>query len=468
MRQGRLYVKILFSFLAVLFTTLIVVFALFVALPGDHFSTRFEKFTRTKALAIKKAVEDKIRLEPAADLSQNNPLNDFLHDLGRIAGAKVWLQKQDGTVPLKSFSGDIPKRVSRLLRKQAVTYSDITIYLGRNQDFYAFMPINFPGGQNGYVHVFFDRKEGPPPPIRGFAIGLLVIGLMAALLTIPVSRIITARLKKLRQSALTISEGNLSHRVNIKGTDEIGELARAFNRMAEKLETMILNARELTANVSHELRTPLTRIRIAQEILREKLEKGDVAQYEKHLDGINEDIQELDRLIGRILELSRLDRQESPLTFAPLDIVDLMEELLRRFQPMIQVKDLSVVSGLTAPPSFSGDKDALTTALLNILDNAAKFAPHKGQIRIQMVPTPGFLKISVTNTYEKLSEEELSAIFDPFHRAKHTKAAGSGLGLAIAKKIIERHGGGIGAYNTENGLEISISLPWAGPERPPA
>ncbi len=92
---------------------------------------------------------------------------------------------------------------------------------------------------------------------------------MAALLIIPVSRIITSRLEQLRQSAQTLAEGNLAHRAAVRGRDEIGELARAFNRMADKLETMIINGKELTANISHELRTPLTRIRIAEEMLRE-------------------------------------------------------------------------------------------------------------------------------------------------------------------------------------------------------
>ncbi len=105
--------------------------------------------------------------------------------------------------------------------------------------------------------------------------------------------------------------------------------------MADKLEAMIVNARELTANVSHELRTPLTRIRISEEILREKLKPGDVALYERHLDEIREDIQELDQLIGRILEWSKLDMQASPLVFAPFDLAELMRELLRRLQPVI-------------------------------------------------------------------------------------------------------------------------------------
>jgi signal transduction histidine kinase len=98
-------------------------------------------------------------------------------------------------------------------------------------------------------------------------------------------------------------------------------------------------------------------------------------------------------------------------------------------------------------------------ALVNVLDNAAKFAPEKGDISVQMAWKPDTLEIRVMNTAEELTQEDLSHIFDPFHRLKRSNAAGSGLGLTIAKKAIERHNGTIEALNKEKGLEIRITLP---------
>ena len=276
MRPGKLYIKILLSFLAVLFTTLLVVFVLFLSLPSNHFTTRLEEFTQKKALIIKGVVEEKIRSAPTGDISQNGPLKEFVLNFGKIMEAKVWIQKPDGTIPLKSFEGEIPASVAGFKKKRVIHPGDITLYHQRDGDFYAVIPIAFPGGGMGTIQVLFDRQAGPPHPGRGFALGLVIIGLFAALLILPVSRIITNRLKKLRQSALTIAEGNLSHRAHIRGKDEIGDLAQAFNRMADKLETMIRSGKELTANVSHELRTPLTRIRIAEEMVREKLGKNEL------------------------------------------------------------------------------------------------------------------------------------------------------------------------------------------------
>jgi signal transduction histidine kinase len=459
MRPGKLYIKILLSFLAVLFTTLIVVFALFLYLPSKHFMPSLEEFAKKKALIIKGVVEEKIQSAPTTELSKNGPLKDFVNHFGEIMGAKVWIQQPDGTIPVQSFIGGIPESVMGLKKKRVIHHGNMTLYHQRGGDFYAIIPITFPGGGVGTIQVLFDRQEGPPRPLRGFALGLIIIGLFAVLLILPVSRILTNRLNKLRQSALTIAEGNLSHRADMGSKDEIGELGQAFNRMADKLETMIRNGKELTANVSHELRTPLTRIRIAEEMVREKLIKINVESCERHLDEIREDIQELDTLIGRILELSKQDIHDSPLILAPFDLSELMRTLLLRFQSVIEHKNLLVETALPVHLSFSGDKEALTTAFLNILDNAVKFTGEHGHISIQMHPASRFLQISILNTFEELPQEELFRIFDPFHREKRSLAAGSGLGLTIARKIIERHGGIIGAYNAEKGLEIKISLP---------
>ena len=458
MKPGNLYLKIFLSFLAILFITEISIFALFILIPGKDFRGRLEQYTKGKVLIVKKVVEDKIRSAPTTVLSKNEPLREFISDFGEILGGKVWLQNSNGTVSVKSFQGEIPGIVEQLKKRRPRDYGSFELYHRRHSHFYAVIPIAFPKGEKGSIHILFDG-QGSLRPEGGFALGLAIIGLIVALLTIPVSRFITERVKRLKQSALRIAEGDLSHRVAVKGKDEIGELAQAFNHMTDKLERMITSTKELTANVSHELRTPLTRIRIAEELLREKLGKGNVKEYERHLDEISEDIGELDRLTGRILELSRLDIHESPLKFKRFNPSDLINDLLERLKPVMDRKDLRVKKDLSGDSSWMGDREALRTALLNILDNAAKFTPQKGDIIVKTCSKQGFLEISVTNSFEKLAEEDLTSIFDPFHRAGRSKAAGSGLGLTITKKIVERQGGKTEAFNSAEGFEIRIRLP---------
>jgi signal transduction histidine kinase len=463
MKPGKLYIKIFLSFLAVLLITEIIIFALFLLFPGRYFRDRIEHYNKAKVLIVKEVVEDMIRSAPTTDLSRNKHLRDFILDFGQILEAKVWLQNIDGTLPVKSFRGGIPEFVAELKKRRSRDYGSFKLYNRRHFDFYAVIPIAFPEGEKGSIHILFDR-QGPPRPEGYFALGLAIIGLIIALLIIPVSRYITKRVKQLRQSALRIAGGDLSHRVTIKGKDEIGELAGSFNRMTDKLERMIISGKELTANVSHELRTPLTRIRIAEELLREKIEQGNFKEYLRHLDDIREDVGELDSLIGRILTLSKLDIHESPLKFETLNPSDLINDLLERLKPVIERKDLHVKTDLSFHPPFMGDREALRTAFLNILDNAAKFTPEKGDVVVKMDCEQGFLNIRVTNSFEGLAEEDLSRIFDPFHRTERSNAAGSGLGLAITKKIIERHGGNIKAVNSPEGLEIRMRLPTEPPE----
>jgi two-component system sensor histidine kinase CpxA len=178
-----------------------------------------------------------------------------------------------------------------------------------------------------------------------------------------------------------------------------------------------------------------------------------------HLDGIREDIDELDGLIGRMLDLSRMDMHQSPFRPEPLDPSALIGELLEKLRPVIERKDLHVTTELSHNLPFLADKEALRLALVNVLDNATKFVPEKGDISVQMAWKPDTLEIRVMNTSEELSQEDLSRIFDPFHRLKRSSAPGSGLGLTIAKKAVKRHNGTIEALNGKKGLEIRISLP---------
>jgi two-component system sensor histidine kinase CpxA len=458
MKFRSMYTKILLSFFVVLLITEILVFFLFIMIPARHFTALFEQFAKTKVLVVKEMVEDKVRSAPVADWSENVPLRDFISDFGKLLGAPVWVTREDGTVALKSFSGEIPDIPETIRKDRPRKHRVPTLHPLRDLDFYTTVPIELSGTKVGAIHILFKKPVSSPP--KGFfALGLLIIGIIVALSVIPVSRFITRRIKKLRQSAILIAEGDLSHRVAIKGKDEISDLAQTFNDMTEKLEGIIVSGKELTANISHELRTPLTRIRMAEELLRGKVEQGNTKYLAGHLDGIREDIDELDGLIGRMLDLSRLDMGQSPFRPEPLDPSDLIGELLEKLRPVIERKDLHVTTELSHGPPFLADKEALRLALVNVLDNAAKFAPEKGDISVQMVWKPDALEILVMNTSEELSQEDLSRIFDPFHRLKRSNAAGSGLGLTIAKKAIERHNGTIEALNKEKGLEISITLP---------
>ena len=462
MKLSKLYIKIFLSFLLVLIVTFVLIFAIFVIAAGRDFRSRMGHYVKAHVLITKELVEDKIKSNPGVPVSQNEDLRRVIGRLGQAYHSKVWLTGADGNPLMKSFSGDIPKPLSDFRWKRIKESKNFELYrrMKKGWQWYAIISMRIQEGQTGRLHLFFERREKEHP--EGFGLGLIIIGIVVALLVLPISRYITKRVKALSESASQIAEGDLSHRATVKGKDEIGELGRTFNRMAAKLERMIEGGKELTANVSHELRTPLARIRVAEELLRQKLENFENKDWERHADDIREDIEELDFLIGQILDLSKMDLHDSPLNLEIIDPSALINELLGRLENTIEHKGLNLTRELSFEPPFIADKGALRTAISNILDNAVKFSPEKGDLSVKMRSENGWLNISVTNSSDPMSEEDLEKIFEPFYRTKEALKKGSGLGLAITKKIVERHGGNIKAVNTEQGLQIQIKLPSSG------
>ena len=466
MKLGKLYIKIFLSFVLVLILTEVLIFGLFMVAVNRGFHSQMMRAIDAHVLIAKDLVEDQIQKNPEMRIADNEPLRNILERLGEAYGSKVWLAGADGKPILKSFSGDIPDNLRTFERKQFSIQKNFKLYRGprRGWEFYAVIPMMIDNGERGGLHVLFEKRTLDENHEGAFALGLLVICLFIALLVIPVSRFITKRINQLGQSALQIAGGDLSHRARVKGTDEIGELGRAFNLMADKLERMIKGGRELTANISHELRTPLARIRIAEQLLKEKLDRNDCDDWARHLEDIREDIEELDRLIGRILDLSKLDIHETPLRIEILDLSKILNEQLERFLPTISQKGLRLYKELFQDHPVEGDRETLMTAFSNILGNAVKYTPEGGKLYVKMEATDKDVILGVTNTFDAMSEEELARIFEPFYQARKTHGAGSGLGLAITKKIIEKHGGKIEACNAPEGLKFEIRLPTVAPK----
>jgi two-component system, OmpR family, sensor histidine kinase CpxA len=460
MRPGNLYVKIFLSFVMVLIVTETLIYLLFTHAERNLIRYRMEHNTVVKVGLLRDLIDEKARWTKGPNTLGNNEIKELISKMGRIYDADVWISDSGGKALLKSFDGDIPTDASVLNSDEANLFGTIKIYhnINKTHKVYASSPLKSDSLKGISLNIIYHEGFQPQQKTT-FALGLAIIGIVVALSVIPISRVITERIKELRESALSIADGDLSRRVNVKARDEIGELGLAFNQMADRLERMISGCRELTANVSHELRTPLTRIRIAEELLSEQLEKKQLKGFERHVDSIKEDVYELNELIERILELSKLDMHESSTRHEEIDVSDILSELLERFEPVRVHKKLRMKTQLSSDLFVTGDRQAFNTAFLNILDNSIKFSPEHGEINVLMTSDQDSLKVSVMNTFEKLSDEDLEKIFEPFYRSSTSNASGSGLGLSIASRIIRKHGGDIAAFNSPGGLEIRVRLP---------
>ena len=464
MRPRSLYLKILLSFVGILLLTEALILVLFIFGAGRHFKEKVESYTGAKVLMARDYIQDTIRADKGSAPVGRGGLAGLLHKLGSMYGAKLWVEDGQGRLLAGSFEGDIPDTGGFCQTWSNIGPHSVQMRKSRRspRGYYTQSPLILSDGSQGSLHIIFLPPSTSPAHEEVFFIGLLVIGAVVALLTIPVSRLITRPVNRLRRSAIRIADGELSHRAEIGTRDEIGQLGAAFNHMAARLEEMIRGGKELTANVSHELRSPLARIRVAQELIRRKAEQEGYDGLARHLDAIREDIEEQDKIIERIMMLSKMDLREEPLEMAWVDPADIVGEILERSGPLLERKSLRLQTDLSWRGRAALDPEAFGTAVANLVDNALKFTPRGGRIRVAINREGGRLVLGLANTFREMSPKELQELFTPFHKADPAQGGGTGLGLAIVKRIVEKHGGSVAAESREGEFVIRMELPAGG------
>ena len=250
-------------------------------------------------------------------------------------------------------------------------------------------------------------------------------------------------LDEIAGAALRFARGDFSIRVDDYGRyDEIGQLAQAFNAMADSLESSEELRREFIANLSHELKTPMTVIAgFAEGILDGTIPYQNAARY---LNVISSETRRLSRLVGSMLDISMLPTTEITSSGnKSFDIAEILRVTLISFETKIENKQLEVEAELPEEPVMTkGDEDSITQVVYNLIDNAVKFSGPKGLLRIELWKQGDRAYISVENSGEEIPPDEIPHIFDRFHKADKSRSAhpdGVGLGLYIVKTILDAH-----------------------------
>ena len=274
-----------------------------------------------------------------------------------------------------------------------------------------------------------------------FLITATAVILIAAIISSVTSMRQSKPIKEIAAAARQFGHGELSVRVDVgHRRDEVGELAEAFNAMADSLSKSEQRRSEFIANVSHELKTPMTTIAgFADGILDGTIPPEKEKQY---LQVISSETRRLSRLVRSMLDLSRLQSDERAAQ-QQFDICETMLRVLVSLESKINAKHLNVDAHLPDDPvQVWGDQDAITQVCYNLLDNAAKFSPENGPLRISITTKSSKAYISISNEGQTISPEELPLIFDRFHKTDHSRSAdrdGVGLGLYIVKTILNSH-----------------------------
>jgi two-component system sensor histidine kinase CpxA len=414
--------------------------------------------TEEQLFTIKQLTEMKISAVSQNDLEEDNLLNEWILDMSRIYQADIWISTRDDKVLISSIKGKPPEVQFRHLRR----YRDISFYqVGMKEQFiYVKISLEQTGKPAKYLNIRVNRKKAPGSAGPALFFGLLIIMMVSAFFLFLLSRSITNPLKKLRESALQIADGDLDQEVAVKTEDEVGQVGKAFNSMVDTLKRMIVGTKELTANISHELRTPLTRIRVAEELLNEKLSDTDRKKYLTTLESIETEIEEMDSLIGKILLLSKLETAPTNGMVENINLTDICLELVERFRPAFEKKSVTVkISIPDKKVEILGLREDIRTAVSNLLSNAIKFSQDGTSIELSIKKMSNSTELKITNKSEHLTEENLIDIFEPFYSLGPKSEAGTGLGLTITKKIIEKYGGSVKATLDQDRVHFIITFP---------
>jgi signal transduction histidine kinase len=296
----------------------------------------------------------------------------------------------------------------------------------------------------------------------------LVAALAAAVVGLFVSRSLTAPLTSLGAAATRMSTGDLSARAPAGRQDELGQLAGQFNLMAERLQGSFNDLaaerdalRRFVADASHELRTPITALQTFTDLL-EGPASQDAAARAQFLAESQVQLGRLEWITRNLLDLSRLDAGIESLDLATQDAADLTRCAAGPYQ--LQAKEKGIQLWLDLPESgldVRCDQARLEIALSNLIQNALKFTPSGGMVRIHLEAMPDGVRWTVEDNGPGIAPQDLPLIFDRFYRAGQPGVEGSGLGLAIVKSIIQAHGGQVEVHSQPGaGSQFIIQLPF--------
>jgi signal transduction histidine kinase len=314
-------------------------------------------------------------------------------------------------------------------------------------------------------------KLGVWPSVSG-----IIAGSVALVMVRFLARGMTSPLREMSDAARAMAKGNYDRRVTATSRDEVGELARAFNKMAAELAETDRLRRDLVANVSHELRTPIAALQAVLENLVDGVEDPDPQTFRTML----AQTERLGRLVSQLLDLSRLESGAVPLDRSEFDVKPVLEHAVREQQLHAPGVDVAVVvetPGLTA----DGDPERVHQVVANLLENAMRYTPTGGRVEVRARRAPNgqsssespAVTIEVCDEGPGIAEVEQARVFERFYRADTARASsvgGAGLGLAIAQWIVDLHGGDIHPERREpHGCRMVVTLPGgaAQPEQVP-
>ncbi len=366
------------------------------------------------------------------------------------------------------IAGDDPRHIGK-----KKTFSAATIDIGKNIHGYLYVIL---GGEE-YDSAAAMIKESYI--IRTTAISLTVILALTGVVGLVLFRLLTKRFHAMAAAVKQFERGNFAQRIAIKSNDEIGQLAGSFNRLAD---TIVANMeelkrtddlrRELVANVSHDLRSPLASMQGYLETVLIKDEKLQAEERRRYLQIIFDNTKRLGTLVSELFELSKLDAKQIQPEVEPFSIAELTQDVVMKFKPQAEKLRVNLQAALSKDlPMVHADIAMIERALSNLIDNALRYTPEAGTVKVDLQNHQDKVRVVVSDTGCGIPTEEIPLVFERFYRIEKSRArssGGAGLGLAIAKRILDLHDSTISVHSAVNvGTTFSFELKVVGTNAAP-
>ena len=462
-----LRMRLVLSFtLVVVMTLILAALALTVVLQSSRDRLSTERlndiarpiFVQVQALARGEEARGQV-LVHLREQAQNNNVYIFLTDAHDKVIIQVPprpnVQRQVEVIPLEEYSDGANSQQGTFdnLSGQPFLFSAYSVsrlFDYQRQSQFESMVLAVPRGEaaailSGLAGLFF-----------GVGIIVLTISIIIALF---LARSAYRPLGMVTEAVDKMARGDYDHEIPVSGPREIRNLAARFNEMVGKVKESQQQLRHFVADVSHQLRTPLTSIQgFAQAMLDGTAD--DAESRQKAAQVIEDESKRMIRQVEELLELSRMQSGQLQMSGELVDVKELLYHCLEVFSLRAEEKEITINTGIEPLMPVAGDVDRLEQVFSNLLDNAIKNTPARGEVRIEAGnSTRGIIQVTITDTGPGIPPEQLNYIFERYYQASGLRS-GYGLGLAIAKEIVTGHGGNIEAEsNPGEGTRFMVTLP---------
>jgi two-component system, OmpR family, sensor kinase len=394
------------------------------------------------------------------------------YDNGGQAGLDDWVQQQHaGGIEATLYENGVPLRDIRLplaMRESLPQWLATGHRVELNPFPGFFVAVEPVTGNDGHVRqlvgVSSSRARIPrhmrEKILLGVQLGLslLLIGGIGWWVARSVSRPVEA----MRDATRKMAAGEFTTRVDKRWSnahDELGQLARDFNGMAERIDVLVAHDRAVLQDLSHELRSPLARLHLILDLAQHSADPNEAAAHFKHAE---QEIARMDRMTAEMLALSRLEGGLPGMERETVDVTELTRERLSAAKLEAEARAVQLHMADSAPATVWGSGILLERALDNVIANAIKFSSGEGRVDVSVVHHHDQVEVCVRDHGPGVPDEELNLLFRPFFRGTNAvHASGHGLGLAIVQRVMQVHGGDVAARNGDGGgLEVTMRLPF--------